>query len=55
MKINRITMSKGFCYGSDDNAYTYTFVYHGDILNKDGESGARYTSFEEEIKEGTDG
>jgi hypothetical protein len=51
MKITRIDLKKGWCYGSDKNAYTYSFIYYGDILNKNGEVGKQYTSFEEEIKE----
>lgn len=52
MKITRITMHQGFCYSSKEYDYSYTFIYHGHILNKNGKAGNRFTSFEEEIKEG---
>lgn len=51
MLITDIKMNKGWCFGSDMNAYTYTFVYFGDIINKNGKAGKQYTSFREEIKE----
>ena len=55
MKITRISMRKGYSYSSKEYDYSYTFIYHGDIINKDGKVGNRFTSEEVEIKEGTNG
>jgi hypothetical protein len=52
MVITDINMRKGFTFQDEPSAYKYTFLYAGDILNKNGEAGSRYTTFEQDIKEG---
>jgi hypothetical protein len=49
MKLEKITLKKGWSY-LDDPA-PYLFKYFGHIIKKDGTAGINYTSFEVKIKE----